>query len=103
MAKILAAFAKVAPEASAVISYVDRRWFTGATYLKAGFTLSHTSQPGYWYTLGQARMSRFAFAKHRLEGKLKVYNPELSERENMLANGYSVIYDCGHLKLVKAL
>lgn len=101
--KLVTAFSSANQEARTLISYVDRRWFTGASYFRAGFGLDKVTPPGYWYVLGQTRSSRFAFARHNLEKKLRNYDPALSEKENMLANGYSIIYDCGTLKLRKEL
>jgi hypothetical protein len=39
-----------------------------------------------------------SFQKHKLEKLLKIYNPSLSEWENMKNNGYDRIWDCGHGK-----
>ena len=86
-----------------VVSYVDRRWFTGDSYRSAGFVQQSVSKPGYWYVKGEKRYSRYSFAKHTLKNKLKVYDPSLSEHANMVANGWHRIYDCGHLKMVKTL
>jgi len=86
-----------------VVSYVDRRWFIGDSYKMAGFTQQSISKPGYWYVKGEKRYSRYSFAKHMLKNKLEIYDPNLSEYENMVANGWHRIYDCGHLKMVKYL
>ncbi|NCC41255.1 MAG: DUF723 domain-containing protein [Gammaproteobacteria bacterium] len=85
-----------------VVSYVDLRWFTGSGYAGAGFEMESVSKPGYFYVKGQKRFSRFSFAKHTLEAKLPVYDPALSEHENMRVNGYLRLYDCGHAKMVKS-
>jgi hypothetical protein len=84
-----------------VTSYVDLRWFTGSNYLRSGFSIEHVTAPGYFYVKAQQRFSRFSFAKHTLHMKLEKFDPSLSEWENMKANKYRRIYDCGHLKLVK--
>lgn len=84
-----------------LFSFVDRRWFTGASYLSAGFSLVGTTEPGYWWVRGLVRASRFQFAKHRLEKKLESFDPSLSEVENMKANGWNRIYDCGQLRFEK--
>ena len=41
--------------------------------------------------------SRVEFQKHKLKDKLPIYDPNLSEKENMYLNNYRVIYDCGNL------
>lgn len=86
-------------DCSSLISYVDRRWFTGASYLSAGFVLEKVTSPNYFYIKGQKRYSRYSFAKHTLAKKLNEFDPELTEVENMKRNGYLVIHDCGNLKL----
>lgn len=87
-----------------VQSYVDRRWFTGQSYLDNGFELISKTAPNYWYIKGRKRLSRYNFAKHKLEekynnGELVVYDPALSESQIMELNGYMKIYDCGSLKM----
>jgi len=84
--------------ATSIISYVDLRWFTGESFLKSGFLLESVSPPNYFYVRGQKRLSRFSFAKHTLKDKLPVFDPALSEKENMKNNGYFIIHDCGSLK-----
>jgi hypothetical protein len=101
--KLCAAYASYNPEAKHLISYVDRRWFTGSSYLAAGFSQERITPPGYAYVKGQQRYSRYRFAKHRLAEILSVYDPELTERENMANNGYLRIYDCGQIKMKRPL
>jgi hypothetical protein len=88
------------PEAKRILSFVDRRWFTGASYVKAGFTEVSRTAPGYWYFLGKSRFSRFAYAKHRLPKLLENFDPSASEVKNMLNHGYGVIHDCGQIKFL---
>ena len=83
---------------SSLVSYVDRRWFTGSSYHSAGFELEKITGPGYWYVRGQVRASRFSYAKHLLANKLEQFDPELSEVENMRANGWHRLFDCGQKK-----
>ncbi|MCX6751140.1 MAG: hypothetical protein NTZ83_06805, partial [Candidatus Pacearchaeota archaeon] len=45
--------------------------------------------------------SRRDFQKHLLANKLDIFDPVLSEYENMLNNGYLRIFDAGNLKMVK--
>jgi hypothetical protein len=85
--------------AESINTFVDRRWFTGAAYLAAGFTLVGETRPNFWYVKGKTRYNRYTFAKHKLEEKLPIFNPLLSGNENMALNGYFVIHDCGSLKL----
>lgn len=82
---------------SSVISYCDRRWNSGKLYEKIGFTLSHTTSPNYWYTKKYTALeSRIKFQKHKLVNLLPKFNPVISEWENMVANGYDRVWDCGN-------
>jgi hypothetical protein len=101
----LVSYAKKDLAAKEVQSYVDRRWFTGQSYLDNGFELVSKTAPNYWYIKGRKRLSRYNFAKHRLEdkyknGELAFYDPALSEAQIMELNGYLKIYDCGSLKML---
>ena len=83
-----------------IISYADRRWSQGNMYYKLGFKLDHISPPNYWYMKTcnyKYRMHRFAFRKNNLKNKLELFNSNLSEWENMKANSYDRIWDCGNL------
>jgi very-short-patch-repair endonuclease len=84
-----------------VISYADRRWSQGNFYKQLDFKLEKNTEPNYWYTKNYtSREHRFNFQKHLLQKKYKDYSPELTEKEIMLKNGYTRIWDCGHLKYV---
>ncbi len=85
---------------SEIISYADKRWSDGDLYKKLGFTFEHDSQPNYWYIVGDKRVHRFNFRKSELNKKLKHFDPNLTEYQNMLNNGYHRIYDCGNSKWV---
>lgn len=100
--KLLAKFEADA-EPESLISYADRRWSRGNLYEKLGFRLDHVSRPNYWYLNNgcYARYHRFAFRKSELAKKLKKFDPDLTEIENMVANKYSRIWDCGNLVYVK--
>ena len=43
------------------------------------------------------RYHRFQFRKNVLKDKLEVFDPKLTEYENMLNNDYYRIWDCGNL------
>lgn len=83
-----------------VVSYCDLRYGTGCVYTHMGFTYIKTSLPNYWYfKVGNyIRYHRYNFAKHKLKDKLDIFDPELTEWQNMQLNGYDRIWDCGNLK-----
>lgn len=85
------------------ISYADRRWSSGSLYDALDFKLDHISSPNYWYLdkSFSKRIYRYTFAKYKQKKLLKTFDPDLIELENMKANGYSWIWDCGNYVYVK--
>ncbi|CCE26253.1 putative homing endonuclease [Yersinia phage phiR1-37] len=84
---------------NSIISYANLRYSFGEVYIKNGFELTSVSNPGYWYTdkfYGQV-FHRANFQKRLLSEKLENFDESLSEQQNMLNNGYGIIYDCGNL------
>lgn len=79
-----------------IITYADKRWSAGNLYKQLGFTQLKDSPPAYWYFLGKKRYSRTLFQKHLLKNKLDKFYENKTEMENMIENGYSMIYDCGN-------
>jgi DNA-binding CsgD family transcriptional regulator len=80
-----------------IVSYCDRRLFSGAGYERLGFKLSHTSSPNYYYVKNNGnKESRVKYQKHKLAGILKNFDPALTEYQNMKANGYRRIWDAGN-------
>lgn len=82
-----------------IISYADRRWSNGNLYYKLGFNLHHSSLPNYWYIdpMYSYREYRFKYRKSELPKLLEHFDPEISEQQNMLDNGFNIIYDCGNM------
>ena len=79
-----------------IYSYADLRYFTGEIYSKFG-TYIKTTEPGYYWTDFKIRISRYRTQKKKLLNLLgDDYNEKLTENENMISQGYSKIYDCGH-------
>jgi G:T-mismatch repair DNA endonuclease (very short patch repair protein) len=86
-----------------IISYADRRWSAGNLYIRLGFTLHHISSPNYWYLINnyRTRVHRFGYRKNILKDKLSTFDPNLTEWQNMQANGFDRIWDCGNLVFIK--
>lgn len=97
--KLFSYFVKTHSPAS-VVSYCDLRWGSGALYRALGFKELRTSPPNYFYFKRngptERLLSRQSFQKHKLQSKLDTFDPELTEWENMQANGYDRIWDCGN-------
>ena len=82
---------------ASVISYSDRMWNTGGLYEQLGFEYSHSSNPAYYYTKDYFDFeNRVIYQKHKLKDKLDIFDPLLTEWENMQANSYDRIWDCGN-------
>jgi len=82
-----------------IISYADRRRSSGQLYHTLGFELSHISKPNYFYWRHDPNklFSRVMFQKHKLHKVLSTFDPNQTEYENMVNNGYCRIWDCGNL------
>jgi len=81
-----------------ILTYADRRYSNGNVYEKNGFKLIRETKPSYYYMKDYRQLeSRMKFQKHKLKNKLEHFNPNLTEWENMQANGYDRIWDCGNL------
>lgn len=87
-----------------LITYADLRFGEGSTYLHCGFERLPDTKPNYWYfhkNTPHIKHSRVAFQKHKQKGLLEKFDSSLSEYQNMLANGYDRIWDCGNAVYVK--
>ena len=86
-----------------LVSYADRRWSYSKTtvYDLLGMTLSHVTAPNYWYWKGTEFSSRVKYQKHKLSKVVPIFDINKSEIENMYANGYNRIFDCGNLVYFK--
>ena len=85
-----------------IITYADKRWSDGNLYKLTNFKYVGTTSQNYWYVdkFHKKRYHRFNFRKNILNKKLLTFDPNLTEWENMKANGYDRIWDCGHLKFI---
>lgn len=81
-----------------ILTYADVRYSEGNLYKQNGFTFVKHAKPNYFYTDDHAkRYSRNRFQKHKLKDILCIYDPNLTEWENMQLNGYDRIWDCGNI------
>jgi hypothetical protein len=100
--KLLKYFEKTYKPTS-LVSYADRRWSIGNVYEKLGFKFSHNSLPNYWYFKNNSLLleSRVKYQKHKLKNLLENFDENKTEVENMKANGYNRIFDCGNMVFEK--
>ena len=81
-----------------VISYSDKRLFTGGMYAAIGFEKAYESKPNYsyWKEGTKERKHKALFKRENLPNLLgDKFDPALSEKENCEANGYFQVYDDG--------
>ena len=83
-----------------VTTFASLDYGNGDVYRKNGFREVSVTRPNYWYIKGGVRYSRQTFMKHKLESKLKSFNPLLSENDNMKLNGFLKVYDSGSIKFI---
>jgi hypothetical protein len=85
-----------------IVSYNDKRYFSGDLYHTLGFLFVGNTTPSYHYITPDYKntINRLNFQKHLLPKKLKVFDPNITEWENMKNNGYDRIWDCGNGKWV---
>jgi len=83
-----------------IVSYADLRFTSKANniYEKNGFKLEHLSKPCQWYykeNTTKNLVHRMNMQKHKLKKKLDFFNESMSGEDNIRANGYIKIWDCG--------
>ena len=85
---------------SSVVSYCDKRFFTGNLYINIGMKQLKSTPPNYFYFHKNkpVPINRQNFQKHKLKKLLPIFDIKLTEWQNMQLNGYDRIWDCGHLK-----
>ena len=94
--KLLAKFRKT--HSGSIISYADRRYSDGRVYEAIGFRRIGVSNPGYLWIKGTSYLTRYQCQKHLLPELLGgMFDPNLSEYQNMTDCGWSRIFDCGNL------
>ena len=99
--KVIGGFSKLLKHSGQTyfFSYVDLAHFDGKGYDALGFKLVKITKPSYIYVKKSVILSRIACQKHKLNNLLEKFDPNMTEQQNMLANGYMQIYDAGNLKL----
>lgn len=87
---------------TSMVSYCDLRWGNGEVYKNLGMIQEVDTPPNYYYFKPNDKqlMSRQQFQKHKLSNSLPWFDPQLTEWENMKANGYYRIWNCGNAKFV---
>ena len=79
-----------------VMTYADAKFGEGKVYSGCGFTFTHKADSNYFYIVDGYRLSRQKYQKHNLITLLETFDPNITEWQNMVANGYDRIWDCGN-------
>lgn len=81
-----------------VMSYCDRRLFTGHGYIKSGFRHIRNTCPDFVYVNAKGHvLSRYMAQKAKLRKLLDGFDPNKSELQNMRANGWLRVWGAGHM------
>ena len=83
-----------------LLSYADRRWGEGDVYGLCGFQKVGVTTPGYFWSKGQKRESRWKFQKSLLTS-WDNYSPEKTEDQILTEKSYVKVYDAGHSRWEK--
>ena len=89
---------------NSLLSYCDARYFSGESYVRCGFSFKGLSKENYVYVTKdiQTVIPRYKAQKKNLPKILgNKFDLQKTEKENMLENGYLIIYDAGNLKFIK--
>lgn len=81
-------------------SYVDRSKFNGKGYLESNFEVISETFPAYHYVKDNLVLNRVSAQKHKLKKLLgNNFDENKTEIQNMIDNGYLMLYDCGNIKM----
>lgn len=85
-----------------IVSYSDRRFFSGNLYSVLGFNFVNHTPPSYHYITDSYKnlKNRMSFQKHKLKNILLKFDENISEWENMKNNNFDRIWDCGNSKWI---
>lgn len=88
--KLFATAKDLLPNNASIVTYADKRLFTGAVYLKAGFAAEQDTGPGFWYTDYRTRENRLKYLRHKLE----IPN-DIATIDFLRSKKIDRIWDCG--------
>jgi hypothetical protein len=77
-----------------IIAFVDRRWFSGSSLLKSGFSIIEKTNPSLWWTDFRKRYHERHFRKVNL-----IQSTNKTKRVLLEEKGIYPIWDCGKMKL----
>lgn len=100
MSKLFAYFVRK-HKPNTVVSYCDLRWGVGSSYLNLGFSFVKENPPSPTYISPSKQLfHRSKVMKHKLKKLLPKFNSKKTQDENLFANGWDQLYDCGQATYV---
>ena len=96
MKKILKKYRQLRPTVE-LTSYVNKALFDGSSYINDDWTPLPDSDVGYCWTNGNDVISRYKARRSSLKKWLPQFDETKSENENMTANGWYRMFDCGNM------
>ena len=79
-----------------ILSYANRDWSIGNIYTNLNMSKIGYTPPGYFYSNGKRKLTRYQCQKHEL---IKLgFDKNMSEYDIMTSRGYYRIWDCGNIK-----
>lgn len=84
-----------------IITFADLRWSNGDLYYNNGFKEAQRLPIDYYWIKNNKLWHKFNWRHKQMKNRLKKYDPNKSETENMHENGYAKIWDCGKIKFTK--
>ena len=84
-----------------ISSFVDSRYASGAGHETIGFThIGRTESVYYWVLPDKMRHYRYLSNDNKLSSNLLYFNPDLSNADNIIANGIYKIWFPGRYKMI---
>lgn len=84
-----------------IVSFSDNRFSSGNLYDSLGFVFDKEIAVNYWWTLDyNIRENKKQYRHNKKLKNFPNYNPNLTEKEIMLSNNYSYIWDCGKRRYI---
>lgn len=96
LTKLIAHFRK--NYTGSLVSYCNRDIGNGKGYSASGFQYVGNTLPGYFWTDGNVIMSRHTTQKKRLQSWLVPFDPDKTEKDNMLNCGWRQFWNTGNMK-----
>jgi hypothetical protein len=103
LSKLLSA-AKEVGVSGKIVTYADRRFSTGDSYVKAGFIKEKDTKPGFFFNRGSKIINRRSTWGDKIYLYVPDFNGEVETREQALSRvGIYQCFDCGHFKFSRIL